>query len=313
LNPNLLKAIQRGDAIPSMPQIAVRLLEILSDDEYRHADVAQLLSSDPAIAGDILRFANSPLFGLVRKVRQLGHAITLLGMKRVRTLLISRCLVDGLEFRRGGPVDRGYFWRRSLISGALAAHFARLAAAAPGREEERDEAFIAGLLSDAGVAVLARALPAEYAPLGTQYAAEPAEKLVLREREQFGVAHPEVSALVLEKWMLPEEIVRAVRQHHDAGGTPAAAADPLVRAVAGAAVIAPLLCAEPGTSDPILPACRRGATLAGADVSLLPQILHAIEADTLDLAGMLRIEVVPQRAYAQVADALVQELATTTP
>src|SRR2546423_22112 len=92
-----LEAIKRSSTIPSMPLVATRCMEITQDPNCSYNDLVELLNTDPGIASDILRLANSPLFGVSRKVSVLKQAVTLLGVKRIRNLVLARYLVQSLE------------------------------------------------------------------------------------------------------------------------------------------------------------------------------------------------------------------------
>ena len=69
MNSRILEHIQRSDAIPSIPQIVTRLLEITRDENYKQKDVVSLLSTDPGVVTDVLRLANSSFFGVTRQIQ----------------------------------------------------------------------------------------------------------------------------------------------------------------------------------------------------------------------------------------------------
>ncbi len=305
MNAEVLATINRGDAVPSMPNIVTRFLDVTRNPNYNIADAVNLLSTDAGIAGGVLRLANSPLFGVTRKISSLIHAANLLGMKRVRTLVMGRCMVDRVNENTCVLIDRSYFWRRSLATGVLAARLAEQVA-----PQQREEAFMCGLLSDVGVTVLAQAMPDRYAAIAEHYAPRSTTDLLEMERRTLGTAHPEVSALVLERWSLPETMVGAVRYHHDTeppDDLPQTART-LALVVGRAAAIARLLCEAPDEFD-TLPTCEQAMATLGLDLATLTAILRSIETDINEFATLLRIDVIPSQVYKIIADSIAERLA----
>ena len=124
MNARVLETIKKSAAVPSMPQVVLRFLEIMQDPNFDYADLVRVLSTDPGTVGEILYLANSALFGVRNKVVSPKQALALLGPKRTRSLLLGRYLVDTLSKKRVAGLDMGYFWRRSLACSVVASHFA---------------------------------------------------------------------------------------------------------------------------------------------------------------------------------------------
>ncbi|MGE0482272.1 MAG: HDOD domain-containing protein [Phycisphaerae bacterium] len=308
MNADVLIAIRQSDAIPSMPQIVTRLLEVTSDANYKQDEVVELLATDAGVTTDILRLANSALFGLTRQVSSLRQALTILGIRRTRTLVMGRCMIERANAGPPHALDVGFYWRRSLATGVLAARFADDVLS-----ERREEAFIAGLLCDIGVMVLSRALGTKYAPLAKAYSSAQTRDLLAQELKLLGVGHPEVSALVLERWMLPEEMVAAIRHHHNSpfDALPARVGH-LAAIICGASDIARLLCHAPDKST-IAPTCTSAMALVGLPIATLGSVLQQVEADVRELASALRIDVVPSQSYELIATTIAQELSVAAP
>lgn len=107
-----LEAIKQSAAIPSMPMIATRCYEMTSDPNCNYDRLIELLSTDAGMAADVLRLSNSALFGVTRQVTSLKQAVTLLGLRRIRDLVLSRYLVQKLRDARDELVNIHHFWRR---------------------------------------------------------------------------------------------------------------------------------------------------------------------------------------------------------
>jgi HD-like signal output (HDOD) protein len=301
MNARVLETIKKSAAVPSMPQVVLRFLEIMQDSNFDYADLVKVLSTDPGTVSEILRLANSALFGVRNKVVSPKHALTLLGPKRTRSLLLGRYLVDTLSKKKVAGLDMGYFWRRSLAGSVIASHFAE--AVLP---RQRDEAFIGALLADIGVPILAEAIPAKYAKIVARYTPHAAPVDVEEELEAAEVTHAQVSAMVLSHWTLPDSVSAAVNLHQSSnpGSGPVAT---VARVLNAADRIAVLLCEVPEV-DTILRVCTEAAAFVGVELDVLVKLLPTIENDIEELADALRIDVIPSSVYALVAKTIHEKL-----
>lgn len=299
------RSIDDAHAVPSIPVVVTRLLEVTADPNYKLRDVVRVLSADAGIATDVVRLANSSLYGGTNKTASLDQAITRLGIKQVRKLVIARSLVSKLQTSQSELIDESYFWRRSLGTAVLAAHFADAV-----QGVERDSAFLAGLLSDIGVVILARAVPDDYRATAAFYTPRSEEDFRSHEQRALGTSHAEVGALALERWSLPQELVLAVRHHHDfqfedesAGG----AAVRLALLVNGAGEVASCLCEA---SDPvhIREVCTKAMQTVGLEISALPPILKRVQPEIEELADLLRLDIIPSKVYALIAESISGQL-----
>lgn len=298
-----LELLKRSAAVPSVPHVVTRFLEITQQPDFHYDDLAELLGTDPGIASEILRLANSALFGVTRQVTSLRQALTLLGLKRIRSLVLSRYMVQGVGTGIRGGIDMSYLWRRSLASAVLSARFSDILV--PGR---REESFIAALLADIGVVILADCLHHRYHPVAEHYRPCHQYDLLEQERATVGVTHADVSAMVLEHWQLPEMIAQAVRHHHSWPVPPTVGEDVALcaRVVNGSSRIGKLLCEKPHIEQ-VGPVCREAMELIGPELSVLAGTLGKIESDIEELAQILRVDVIPSNVYSLIAD-MVKEM-----
>ncbi|MEE8169292.1 MAG: HDOD domain-containing protein, partial [Phycisphaerae bacterium] len=275
MNSDTLEAIVRSANIPSMPSVATRCYELSQDPMCSYDKLVALLSTDPGIAAAILRLSNSAMFGVVRQVDSLKQAITLLGLSRTRDLVLVRCMVQALRQARSELIEFEYYWRRSLTTAVIAS---RLAAAR--RPRGKDEAFIAGLLADVGVVILAQALPSKYVEIAEQYRNLSGAELQARESAAINATHADVSAMVLQLWMLPEAIVEAVRHHHAAADSiPLNAPGRDTASFLGAGdAISQCLCVAKD-ADQAAVTCIRAVEPLGMDAGGLCELLNDVQVD----------------------------------
>lgn len=301
MNANVLNTIKKSAAVPSVPQVVLRLLEIMQDPNFEYRDLVKVVSTDAGTVSEVLRLANSSLFGVRNKIVSLQHGLTLLGPKRVRSLLLGRYLIDSMSRKQVYGLDMNYFWRRSLASSVLAGRLAETLA-----PHYRDEAFICALLADIGVPILCEAFPEAYAPIFAQYAPHGTPVDPEQELEAVEVTHAEVSAMVLSHWRLPEDVTNAVNLHHSENPGEGHSAV-IARLLNVSDRIAKLLCEAPEAED-VRAVCTDAASFIGVELGVLAKLMLTIENDIEELADVLRIDVIPGDVYALVANTLQEQI-----
>ncbi len=301
MDTSILDLVKRSAAVPSMPQVAVRFLEIIQDPDFDYREVVEVLSSDPGTTSEILRLANCSLFGVTRKVTALPHAMTLLGIKRVRSLVLGRYIVESLSKKGSASVEPAFYWRRSLTAAVLAARLAD--ALVP---ELREESFIAGLLADVGVVILAESIPARYAAIAEQYKPGGNVDLALAENVLLNTTHGQVSAMVLDHWRLPEVICEAVRWHPWELGEQGR--NVLADIVGAADRISKRLCETPMNLDTVIADCRQIGHVMNLAPETVARCLMEIEDHIADLSDLLKIDVISSQIYELIATRIRESL-----
>ncbi len=197
--------LEQAGRLHSAPSIAIKIVEITSIPDFAIKDVVRCLEHDPALAGSILRLVNSAHFGLGRQVSSIQQAVAFLGRRSLRLAVISFGIVQHLT--RDMPKQLyDLYWRQSLTMASAA----RLCAQRI--RTDADEAFTVGLMADLGMLLFAQVHGMEYVKLAM--AATNSEDLISSERERFGYDHAAVTARLLDRWHLPDEIVQAAHGHH---------------------------------------------------------------------------------------------------
>jgi putative nucleotidyltransferase with HDIG domain len=170
-------------------------------------DLRNAIDRDPAVAARILKVANSSLYGFARAIETLQHAITLLGFRTVRNLVMAASLRQ--TFKHFGLAEK-LIWEHSAIAGAVALCLAKL----PGVGVDPEEAFTAGLLHDLGKIALNNGSHESYTKVIARVYNE-GVSFVDAERDVFGFDHAELGACVARKWRLTECLEMTIRHHHD--------------------------------------------------------------------------------------------------
>jgi HD-like signal output (HDOD) protein len=216
------RILQSMASLPPLHEVARHLIALMGNDRTSASDLDRVIRNDQALTARVLKQANSSLYGRSRGVASLADAVVLLGHGCLTDLVLGASLDEALGGIALLPGFGEAAWDHSVDCATSARALARLTGAA-----DPDAAFVAGLVHDIGLLVIARAAPAE---LGAILASQPRDPLAA-ERLALGVNHPQVGQRLLEQWNLPTYLSDAVRLHH-APGRRHAPANPLVNLVA---------------------------------------------------------------------------------
>jgi HD-like signal output (HDOD) protein len=218
----VLARFSHADRLPSPSAVALRLAELAAREDASIGEFVRTLRSDAALAGRVLKFANSAAAATRRRVTSVDEAVLRVGLAGVRRLALAFSIMDCNRAGACAAFDYDAHWSRSLARAIAAEQIAkRSGAAAP------EDCFTLGLLADVGSLALATLEPTAYA---TVLRANPWSDEQLRAAEQaaFGITHAELSALLLLKWHLPPALVQAAAGIGRADG----AAGPMPNALA---------------------------------------------------------------------------------
>ena len=195
----------RLDALPPFRPVVARLLAELSGEPSGFRRIRMLVSEDPALAAHVLKLANSALFGCRRRVSDLLTALTLIGLDRLRALVLTYGVRHLFRPLSRYPHCRSV-WQHSLATALLAADLSLEGAG------DMMESYTAGLLHDLGRLVLLASAPEQYPALLEK--AESPEQSCRMEEEMFGLTHAEAGALAMRRYELPEMLAEAALLHH---------------------------------------------------------------------------------------------------
>jgi putative nucleotidyltransferase with HDIG domain len=212
---DLKELINRDISLPVCPVVFTSLLSALGQADSSCVDLAEILQSDATLASQVLRAANSAVYGLPRQVRSIDEAIFRIGFKEVWS--ISSALKARELFRTQNQPWSAFnakLWDHTLLTAALARVLVTRC-----KLDRADELFTAALLHDIGKAVLYQVTP-DYAVL-CQNASMTGHELSQLENDFFGTNHAKLGAELLRHWNLPETLADLVAKHHDEPGNPA--------------------------------------------------------------------------------------------
>jgi diguanylate cyclase (GGDEF)-like protein len=218
MNEELAAKIRGAPNLPTLPAIAIQVLELTQKPEVDIAEIARIISKDPALSSKILRTVNSSFYGRGHHVSTISHALVILGLQSVKTLVLGFSLVSNLSRDRAKGFNHIGYWKRSIYAATAAR-----AIAAKVNFVQQEEAFLSRLLADIGMLVLDQVLGEQYGAVHGRIKSH--HELVSAEREALGATHAEVGGMLTESWKLPPMLTVPIAQHH----TPEAVSDPFLR------------------------------------------------------------------------------------
>jgi putative nucleotidyltransferase with HDIG domain len=206
---NIRAEIEKTNEIITLPSILAEIMGELGKEEAVTHKVTRMVETDPSLTSSILRVANSPFYGVRRRIDSVGGAITLLGLSEISRLLITFYMKQQLRaLSQSQQSSLAVLWTHSVNTASIAALIAREYELPTSGKE-----YTAGLLHDMGKIVMLQFLPAEYeksiqARQGTDKDDTESETAIV------GIPHTEVGALLGEKWRLPVEFIEVMKYHH---------------------------------------------------------------------------------------------------
>lgn len=200
-----------NDKLPTLPGIAIKILEAVQKDRPELKEIGEILATDPPLSAEVLRLINSSLYALPRKVTSVFHAVNMLGLNTVKNLALSFALIKRTPGNGDGAFDYPQFWKNSLTVAVSARLIAEQVSPAV-----IEDAFFIGLLHDMGMLTLARCMPDQYSLVMREVDQEACTQQDA-ENQILGFDHMAAGHYLLTSWGLPPHFCLPVACHHDLG------------------------------------------------------------------------------------------------
>lgn len=274
--------LNRCKSLPTLPAVAVRIIELSESPTARMEDVANLVAQDPALAVRVLRVSNSPLYAQRRKIDNLRQALALLGLDATLSLALSFSLVGGIGSSKDRGIDLDPFWRRSLVASIAARTLARSM-----RDAVPETAFLGALLQDLGILTLVQVLGPDYAELISTN--EDHDSLLEDERADFGVDHVQAGVWLMGRWNLPDALREAVAASH--ASDPNVAATSTQQCVAMSGRIADILLSPEPEAEKVQHAARLAESILGQSAENFSELLTTVAGHMPEVENLFDIHV----------------------
>ena len=201
--------LEKGQDLCSLPEIYIRVSEMLDNPRATAPQIGEAVQTDPAISSRILKMVNSAYYGLPNQVSSISKAIIILGRERLKQILIGSVLGSIFTSINNDAFSMTTFWQHSIKTAIIA----RELALQENDVEEQDAMFTAGLLHDIGRLIIADNLP----DINRQI--DELAKLNRLDRAQaefhiLGFTHADLGAALMRKWAFPELLIGCTGNHH---------------------------------------------------------------------------------------------------
>jgi len=203
------REVEEIGALPTLPEIPMKILRLIADEESSMADIAKIIQRDPSLAANILKVSNSPYYGARERVASLQLALTILGLNEIINIVTSISIIRMFpSTKRTAVFNRVKFWRHSFGAGCAAQMLAReLKFDLDGAE------FMAGLIHDVGKLIIDQYFHPKLKEILSTVEKEELSPIDAEVRVM-GVNHATLAAWLAQSWHLPPALVDAIQHHH---------------------------------------------------------------------------------------------------
>lgn len=202
--------ILQSDDLPSLPEIYIRVSELLEDDYASVHDIGEAVQTDASLTTKILKVVNSAYFGLPNKVSSIAQSVSLLGRKQLKQILTGSVLVQLFSDALIENFSMSEFWSHSIKTAIISRHLALQSASII----DHDAFFTAGLLHDIGRLLIAKAIPELLVEINFLVEDEGMD-IIQAEQQVLGYSHADAGQVMLRKWGLPSLLSQCAAKHHD--------------------------------------------------------------------------------------------------
>lgn len=281
MNAEVLEQILSCPTLPTLPAVAVRVVELTQRKDTPVEELAKVIQSDQALSLKVLKTVNSSFYGLRQRCTTINQSLVMLGLSTIKSLALGFSLVGTVNTAAGSTFDLVTYWRRGVYTAVAAKSIADAA-----HKSAADEAFLGGLLQDVGMMAMHQALYERYDRVVT--AAGDHRRLARLELVEFELQHSDIGAMLAERWRLPGELVLPVKYHERPTASPGDHAE-IVRCVGlGNMAHDVLTDSEPG---PAIARYRAHAKMwFELDEAASDELLARIALASREMSGLFRLD-----------------------
>ena len=195
--------------IDPIPQMALKIIRMISEGDYAMSKVAGEVRKDQVISAKVIQLCNSSYFRRARAIDSIDRALVVVGDRNLLKMVVSAALENFFPAAAGAySLTKGGLYQHSLGAAQFAEQLARHTGAVP-----PDVAYTAGLLHDIGKAALDQRLGGNASALYRR-TQEQGQNLLSVENDLIGTDHAKVGAYLARRWDCPDRLVQPIECHH---------------------------------------------------------------------------------------------------
>jgi HD-like signal output (HDOD) protein len=199
--------------LPVIPKVMFETIKLLDNKYTTAGELNKVISKDQALLTKILTIANSPLYGLQRKVTTIEYAILVLGYRELKNIISALSVAEAFRNKTDKYLNSKEFMLHSYLTGTACKKLASDIGF-----NNSGEAFIAGFLHDIGISIIHRYLHSSFINI-TELVETKGMTFNEAELDVLGMSHEQVGYFLLDRWNFPKEISEPILNHHSPDAT----------------------------------------------------------------------------------------------
>ena len=198
MNEKIIKQIR---SLPPLPKSVIEVQRITSDPDSSIADLVKVIKEDPSLTANLLKAANSPLYGFTRQVKNVDQAVALFGMSTVKGFAISFAVRNSMKFNLDAyGISENQFHDVSAKRNAIAINWFK-------RDRSKlDVMATNSFLIDLGAIIISHVVASEGSLNDFKAKLTPENRSEV-EKEFVGATTEEITAEIFKHWNFSEDLV----------------------------------------------------------------------------------------------------------
>ncbi len=198
------------DSIKSLPPLSttiVNINKIYADDNSTIHDMAKAIESDPMMIANLLKTANSPLYGFAREIKNAAQAVSLFGMGLTRSIAIGKSVKNllNVDMQPYGITSEKFAHISSLQATLILKWYKQI------NKQKADKLYLAAFLQETGKILIASSIIQDDEAITFSSEVETSNNLAIVEKSYVGVTCSQVTALIFEHWKFNDEFIEMIK------------------------------------------------------------------------------------------------------
>jgi len=204
-----LKKLDSIPDIPTLPNIVIEVNKMLQDYDTSIKKLGNIIEKDQAMVTKILRLVNSSFYGFRSKIKNISHAIIILGFNTIKNAVVSVSIIKTFSGKKTfGGFEITDFWRHSIAVAVTSMYLSEQT-----KLDSPDDCFVAGLLHDIGKVVLSQHFTESFSQVWKSVK-EDGLSFFEAEQKLLPVNHARIGGYLAKKWQFPVSLIDTITHHH---------------------------------------------------------------------------------------------------
>ena len=203
MNSSIINSIK---TLPPLSKTIADINRVYADDEASIQDLAKAIEPDPMIVANLLKAANSPLYGFGREIKNAAQAVSLFGMSMTRSIALGNAVKNLLNVdMQPYGITSDKFAEISSQQAALMLNWYKQV-----DKKKAEKLYLAAFLQETGKILIASEVIQEDETTSFKSEVEMSNNLAMVEKSYVDATSSEVTALVFKHWEFDKEFVEMI-------------------------------------------------------------------------------------------------------